>query len=240
MYSSKVKGSFISKIGLGGAMYETEPYERCIEVTHAAVLKYGITLLDGHAEYGQSERHLQILKNLFPFISISTKVRIYRTIEEIYSFYSHSRNLFDPIDFYFISNVDTENDYLKMCKLLPNFLQGKGKVYTFLGMTSHHPQFIEQAIKDNLCFDAFMFPYNIERTDCAQLLPLIKSKNKATFIMKPFGAGEFFIKHTPKEMLDFYKDKWAFIDCLLMGVKSAKELEHNMDVLQDHGLCIVP
>uniref|UniRef100_A0A6M3JMS9 Putative aldo-keto reductase family protein n=1 Tax=viral metagenome TaxID=1070528 RepID=A0A6M3JMS9_9ZZZZ len=230
MIYTDINGLQISKIGLGGAMYESLSLSEGINISGHAFSKYGINYFDGHQNYGFSETGLRTMKEIGANTVVSTKSRAYHSLRDIHTHAVKSSNW---ADIYFMSNIDTVDCYEQLISIHPTIsrLRAEGK-FKAIGMTCHHKSPIIKALNDKLDVDVFLFPFNLIRKECAEVFSRIRDAGKKAFVMKVLSAGENLNDIPLKNWFDFicqWKDE---IDSLLLGVKSIQELDEDMELLQ--------
>lgn len=226
-------GLKVSKIGFGGSPIGTVPMQQA-QATLKGAVKLGINLFDTHSDYDQSEIWMAWLRTQ-ETVQVSTKTRAYFTEARMKQDYDRSMRQFGRIEIYMFSNVDTMECYQRMRDMLPYFLELKNKrSIKALGITGHHPSYLERALADGLPLDVFLFPYNTMRTDCGVLFEPLRKAGKGIMLMKPFNAGEdgAWDKFTVDDFIAFYAYKEHLFDCLLMGMKTVEEVETDLALVE--------
>lgn len=184
----------INPLGFGGI-----PIQRISPKEAAELLKYsikkGINFIDTARGYTDSEEKIgQILPQYRNQVIIATKAMSKDYTGMVKEIELSLNNLkVDSIDLYQCHNVrsiEALDQILGENGAYQALLEAKEQgTIKHLGITSHKPSILIEAIKRDK-FDTVQVPFNIiEREAMEELLPLCKEKNIGVIVMKPVAGG---------------------------------------------------
>jgi len=220
----------VSEVGFGGIPIQTVSKRQAVAVVRRA-LDLGISFLDTARAYTTSEERIgEAVKGQRSKCVIATKT-VARTAQEVEKDLHTSLSLLgtSSVDLYQLHNANSDEalkDAMKRGGALDAFkkAQREGKI-DFIGITSHRPSVLIQAINSGE-FDTVMVPLNyVERTPLQELVPLANRLHIGTIIMKPLGGGAF---TNAVEALRFVLKQP--ISTVVPGVCSIEEVEQNASV----------
>ena len=226
----------ITRWGLGGITLSTmmggTTEEEIEKVIHAA-LDYGINFIDTSRMYFDSETNLgKVLKTRRKECILASK-SISRGKDEIFADIEESliQLQTDKIEIYQVHALRPHEVSLLMQKGggLEGFKKAKQEgLIDFIGLTSHHAEVLIDLAKTDE-FDTVMFPFNvIEREAEKELIPLVKSHDIGSIVMKPLGGG---VIRNIKKSFKFFNS--YPVDLVLNGVASLSELQENLKSAED-------
>lgn len=220
----------VSEVGFGGIPIQTVSHKEAVAVVKTS-LDLGINFLDTARAYTTSEERIgEAIKGQRSKCVIATKT-VARTAEQVEKDLRTSLSLLgtSSVDLYQLHNVSSDEALKKVMErggALDTFKAARreGKV-DFIGITSHRPSVLVQAINSGE-FDTVMVPLNyVERTPLQELIPLANRQDIGTIIMKPLGGGSF---TNAVEALKFVL--MQPISTVVPGVCSTQEVEQNAAV----------
>ncbi|TRO52526.1 hypothetical protein E2P63_03450, partial [Candidatus Bathyarchaeota archaeon] len=182
-----------SIIGFGGTWISELSTDLAVKVIHRA-FELGINYFDTAKLDGDSEEKIgTALKAVRDECIIATKTASRTKNESLKDFKSSLLRLkTDRLDVIQLHGIDDEktlnkaigsNGSLRMCKRA----RSEGLV-NYIGITSHKPRVLVEAIKTNE-FDTILVPLNfVTRQALEKLIPLAKEFNIGVAIMKPLSA----------------------------------------------------
>ncbi len=223
-------GLNVSEIGFGGIPIQTLSHSAAVEVVRRA-LDLGIDYIDTARTYTTSEERIgEAIKGQRSKCMIATKTTA-RTAEGVQKDIEKSLSLLgtSSVELYQLHNVSDDemlNQVMKPGGPLDVVKKAKseGKIQ-HIGITSHRPSVLVQAVKTGE-FETVMVPLNyVERTPLRELIPLANQLHVGTIIMKPIGGGAF---TNATEALKFVlREK---ISTVIPGMCSMQEVEENAAV----------
>jgi len=206
--------------------------EAMYEVIHAA-LDYGINFIDTSRMYMDSETNIGTVMKTRRSECILASKSLSRGRDEVLSDIEESLTELqtDKIDLLQIHALKSHEIPIVMGKggALEALKKARDEgLIDFIGVTSHHVDVLIEMIQTDE-FDTVMFPFNvIEREPEKELIPLAKSRDIGTIVMKPLGGAA--IKNIDKAFRFFN----AFpIDNILNGVANVNELRQNLKSAED-------
>ena len=215
-------GGIPLSMGMGGKDEET-----INQVIHAA-LDFGINFIDTSRVYMDSEKNIgEVMKTRKKECILASKSHS-RVYDDVMSDLEESLKELqtDKIEIYQLHELEPQEVSTVMGKggTLEAFKKAKDQgMIDFIGLTSHHVNVIVDLMKTGE-FDTVMFPFNvIEREPEKELLPLAKSEDIGTIVMKPLAGGVFRNIENCFRFLNGYP-----IDIILNGVASLDELKENL------------
>ena len=215
-------GGIPLSMGMGGKDEET-----INQVIHAA-LDFGINFIDTSRVYMDSEKNIgEVMKTRKKECILASKSHS-RVYDDVLSDLEESLKELqtDKIEIYQLHELEPQEVSTVMGKggTLEAFKKAKDQgMIDFIGLTSHHVNVIVDLMKTGE-FDTVMFPFNvIEREPEKELLPLAKSEDIGTIVMKPLAGGVFRNIENCFRFLNGYP-----IDIILNGVASLDELKENL------------
>jgi len=220
----------VSEIGFGGIPIQTISHSQAVAVIRRA-LDLGINFLDTARVYTTSEERIgEAVRGQRGKCVIATKT-VARTAQQAEKDLdeSLSRLGISSVNLYQLHNVNSDEALKEVAKqggALDAFkkAQREGRI-DFIGITSHRPSVLVQAIESGE-FDTIMVPLNyVERTPLQELIPLANRRNVGTIIMKPLGGGAF---TNAAEALRFVLKQP--VSTVVLGVCSIEEVEQNAAV----------
>jgi hypothetical protein len=221
----------VTRWGLGGIPLSTlmggNTEEEIEKVIHAA-LDYGINIIDTSRMYFDSEENIgRVMKTRRAECVLASK-SINRGRDEVLADIEESLSQLqtDKIELYQVHALRPDEVPVMMGKA--GGLEGLKKakeagMIDFIGLTSHHIDVLIDLIKTDE-FDTVMFPLNvIEREAEKELIPLAKSNDIGTIVMKPLAGGA--VRNISKSFnfLNAYP-----VDLILNGVCNLTELYENL------------
>jgi len=220
----------VSEIGFGGIPIQTISHGQAVAVVRRA-LDLGINFLDTARVYTTSEERIgEAIRGQRGKCVIATKT-VARTVQQAEKDLeaSLSRLGTSSVDLYQLHNVNSDEALKEVAKqggALDAFkkAQREGRI-DFIGITSHRPSVLVQAIESGE-FDTVMVPLNyVERTPLQELIPLANRQDVGTIVMKPLGGGAF---TNAAEALRFVLKQP--VSTVVPGVCSTEEVEQNAAV----------
>lgn len=217
----------VSEVGFGGIPIQTLSHSEAVSVVRRA-LDVGIDFLDTARAYTTSEERIgEAIKGRRSQCMIATKT-VARTAEGVEKDLQKSLSLLGTsgVELYQFHNVGNEEmlkEVMKPSGALDAVKKARREGKTkFIGITSHRPSVLVQAIETGE-FDTIMVPLNyVERTPLQELIPLANRTNTGTIIMKPLGGGAF---TNAEEALKYVLNQP--ISTVIPGVCSIQEVEQN-------------
>ena len=223
-------GIQVSEVGFGGIPIQMLSHSEAVAVVRRAI-DLGIDFLDTARAYTTSEERIgEAIKGRRSRCTIATKT-VARTSDGVEKDLQRSLSLLgtSSVELYQLHNVSSDEALKEVMKpggTLDAFkkAQREGKI-RFIGITSHRPSVLVQAIRTGE-FDTIMVPLNyVERTPLQELIPLASKLNVGMIIMKPLGGGAF---TNGEEALRFVLNQP--ISTVIPGVCSIEEVEQNAAV----------
>jgi len=220
----------VSEIGFGGIPIQTISHSQAVAVVRRA-LDLGINFLDTARVYTTSEERIgEAIRGQRGKCVIATKT-VARTAQQAERDLDESLSRLgtSSVDLYQLHNVNSDEALKEVAKpggALDAFkkAQREGRI-DFIGITSHRPSVLVQAIESGE-FDTIMVPLNfVERTPLQELIPIANRRNVGTIIMKPLGGGAF---TNAAEALRFVLKQP--VSTVVPGVCSIEEVEQNAAV----------
>ncbi len=220
-------GLEVSEVSFGAIPIQRLSEEEAVKVVRAAY-EAGINFFDTARGYTTSERRVGLaLKDVRNKVYIATKGMV-TTRQEAERDFSTSLNEFqmDYVDLYQIHNVRNKERLEKV--LAPGgaleYLKEqreKGKI-RFIGVTSHNPELLIEAIKTGE-FDTVMVPFNFIERQAEKLIKFAEEKNIGIIIMKPFAGGAIPDKNNLKFILQYP------VSAVIPGMESEKQIKENTE-----------
>jgi len=225
----------VTRWGLGGITLTVamggKDEETINQVIHAA-LDYGINFIDTSRIYMDSETNIgEVMKTRRNQCILASKSRSRGYDEALADLEESLKELkTDKIEIYQLHELEPDELPKVMGKggALEAFKKAKDQgMIDFIGLTSHHVNIIIELMKTEE-FDTVMFPFNIiEREPEKELIPLAKSKDIGTIVMKPLAGGVLRNIEKCFKFLNSYP-----IDIILNGVASLDELNENLKYVE--------
>jgi hypothetical protein len=221
----------VTRWGLGGIplseVMAGKDEETINQVIHAS-LDQGINLIDTSRVYMDSETNIgEVIKTRRKECIIASKTHN-RGYDEVMADLEESLTQLqtDKIEIYQVHELEPDEVPKVMEKggTLDAFKKAKEQgMIDFIGLTSHHVNVMVDLIKTGE-FDTVMFPFNvIEREPEKELIPLAKSMDIGTIVMKPLAGGV--IRNIEK----CFKFQNGYpVDNILNGVATLDELNQNL------------
>lgn len=221
----------MTKWGLGGIPLSTlmgGNTEEVIEQVIHAALDYGINFIDTSRVYLDSETNIgKVMKERRKECILASKSfnrerdKVLADLEE-----SLKQLQTDKIEIYQVHALKPHEVAPLMRKGggLEAFKKAKeGGMIDFIGLTSHHLDVLVELVKTEE-FDTVMFPFNvIEREPEKELIPLAKSHDIGSMVMKPLAGG---LIRNVKKSFEFFNG--YPVDLILNGVSNLAELGGNL------------
>ena len=229
-------GLEVTKWALGGIPLSTvmggNSEEAISQVIHAA-LDYGINFIDTSRMYMDSETLIgSVMKARRKECFLASK-SISRSDGDVREDLEESLKQLqtDHIEIYQIHALKPEEVSTVMGKggALEALKKARDEgLIDYIGLTSHHVDVMLDLVKTGE-FDTVMFPFNvIEREPEKGLIPLARSMDVGTLVMKPLGGGAI---RNIKEAFRFFN---GFpVDVILNGVSNLDELKENLKCVED-------
>ncbi len=224
-------GLKVKVMGFGGIPIQRVSEEEAIQVVRRCY-ELGVNYYDTARAYTVSEERIgKALEDVREEVFLATKSGR-RTADEVLGELEMSlRDLrTDYIDIYQLHNISSSEAW-ETVKGPDGALEAlyaardDGRI-RHLGVTSHNPDLLTEIVREDV-FETIMIPYNYLTLRPEEgLLPLCKSMNVGTVIMKPFGGGAFSNANTA---LKFVLVK-EFVDVAIPGVAHVSEVEENFEV----------
>jgi len=221
----------VSALGFGGI-----PIQRVSKSQATAVVKraldLGINFIDTARAYTTSEEIIgEAIKGQRGKCILATKTAA-RTVDQARKDLETSLSLLgvSSIDLYQLHNINSDEGLSRVLEKgglleMLKAAQREGKI-DYIGITSHRPSVLVQAVKSGE-FDTVMVPLNyIERTPLQELIPLANKLDIGTIAMKPLGGGAF---ANAVEALKFALANP--VSTVIAGVSSVDEVEENAAAL---------
>ena len=221
----------VTRWGLGGIPLATgmggKDEETIQQVLHAA-LDYGINFIDTSRVYLDSETNIGAVMKTRRAECILASKSHRRGYDEVLEDIEESLKELqtDRIEIYQVHELAPQEVPQVMGRggALDAFKKAKDQgMIDFIGLTSHHPAVMVELLKTGE-FDTVMFPFNvIEREPEQELIPLARSLDIGTIVMKPLAGGV--IRNVEKcfKFLNGYP-----VDLILNGVSNLDELNENV------------
>ena len=221
----------VTRWGLGGIPLATgmggKDEETIEQVLHAA-LDYGINFIDTSRVYLDSETNIgAVMKTRRKECILASKSHR-RGYDEVLEDIEESLKELqtDRIEIYQVHELEPHEVPQVMGKggALDAFKKAKDQgMIDFIGLTSHHPAVMVELLKTGE-FDTVMFPFNvIEREPEQELIPLARSQDIGTIVMKPLAGGVIRSVEKCFKFLNGYP-----VDLILNGVSNLAELNENL------------
>lgn len=221
----------MTKWGLGGIPLSTlmgGNTEEVIEQVIHAALDYGINFIDTSRVYLDSETNIgKVMKERRKECILASKSfnrerdKVLADLEE-----SLKQLQTDKIEIYQVHALKPHEVAPLMRKGggLEAFKKAKeGGMIDFIGLTSHHLDVLVELVKTEE-FDTVMFPFNvIEREPEKELIPLAKSHDIGSMVMKPLAGG---LIRNIRKSFEFFNG--YPVDLILNGVSNLAELGGNL------------
>lgn len=221
----------MTKWGLGGIPLSTlmgGNTEEVIEQVIHAALDYGINFIDTSRVYLDSETNIgKVMKERRKECILASKSfnrerdKVLADLEE-----SLKQLQTDKIEIYQVHALKPHEVAPLMRKGggLEAFKKAKeGGMIDFIGLTSHHLDVLVELVKTEE-FDTVMFPFNvIERGPEKELIPLAKSHDIGSMVMKPLAGG---LIRNIRKSFEFFNG--YPVDLILNGVSNLAELGGNL------------
>jgi hypothetical protein len=218
-------------MALGGIQLSTVmggTTEDAIEQVINAALDYGINYIDTSRVYMDSETNIgQVLSKRNHQLIIASK-SYKRTYDDVMADIEESLNQLqiEKIDVHQVHALYPHEVHGLMGKGggMEAFRKAKDQgMIGFIGLTSHHASVIVDLMRTGE-FDTVMFPFNvIEREPEKELIPLAKSLDIGTIVMKPLGGGAIRNVKNCFKFLNNYP-----VDVILNGVSNLPEFYENV------------
>ncbi len=222
----------VKTLGFGGIPIQRVSEEEAIQVVKRCY-DLGINYYDTARGYTNSEERIgKALEDVRENVILATK--------------SHRRNSEGIVEELETSLKNLRTNYIDVYQQLHNIsakatweeikspggaleaiydAKDQGKI-RHLGITSHDPAVLADIVREDI-FETIMIPYNyLTSKPEEELLPLCKTKNVGTIIMKPFGGGAFSNANTA---LKFVLSK-ENVDITIPGMMTIEEVEENYNV----------
>jgi len=221
----------VTRWGLGGIPLATgmggKDEETIHQVLHAA-LDYGINFIDTSRVYLDSETNIGAVMKTRRTECILASKSHRRGYDEVLEDIEESLKELqtDRIEIYQVHELEPHEVPQVMGKggALDAFKKAKDQgMIDFIGLTSHHPAVMVELLKTGE-FDTVMFPFNvIEREPEQELIPLARSQDIGTIVMKPLAGGVIRSVEKCFKFLNGYP-----VDLILNGVANLAELNENL------------
>jgi len=220
-----------SRLGLGG-MYVIDHYHRSRADAHRMIhraIDLGINLIDTAASYFDSEEVLgEALVGRRDEVILATKsyMRSDKTFRrELEASFRRMRT--DWIDIYQLHHVQYPHELERitapggLLELLQR-QQRRGRI-RFIGITSHHPGVLVDALRTG-AFDTVQFPYSVIEAETFQpVMDAARELDIGTLGMKPLSGGRL----TAVEACLRYCAAGG-IDCTLAGCSTVEQVERDV------------
>ncbi len=189
-------GLMVSRISFGGLPIQSVDRESAVAVVRYAFEK-GINFFDTARVYTTSEVDLgRALAGLGEKVIVATK-SYQRNLEQLKkdfatSFENLKRDYIDLFQFHIVNYEKELKEIIKKGGPLDYLKQEqqKGRL-RHIGITSHRPALMLEALKTGH-FETVQIPFNyIERESLDQLIPLARSLDIGIIVMKPVAGGVF-------------------------------------------------
>lgn len=221
----------VKTLGFGGIPIQRVSEEEAVQVVRRCY-DLGINYFDTARGYTNSEERIgKALEDVRENVVLATKSHRRESegiLEELETSLKNLRT--DYIDVYQLHNVSSKAAWEEIKSpggALEALYEAKeqGKI-RHLGITSHDPAVLADIVREDV-FETILIPYNyLTPKPEEELLPLCKSKNVGTIIMKPFGGGAFSNANTA---LKFVLSK-ENVDLTIPGMMRVEEVEENYKV----------
>jgi hypothetical protein len=221
----------VTRWALGGIPLSTmmggKDEETINQVINAA-LDYGINFIDTSRVYMDSETNIgEVMKTRRKECIIASKTHN-RGYDEVLADLEESLKQLqtDKIEIFQVHELNPDEVPMVMGKggALEAFKKARDQgMIDFIGLTSHHVDILIDLMKTGE-FDTVMFPLNvIEREPEKELIPLARSEDIGTIVMKPMAGGVIRKIEKCFKFLNGYP-----VDIILNGVANLDELKENL------------
>jgi predicted aldo/keto reductase-like oxidoreductase len=221
----------VSALGFGGIPIQTLRRRQAVAVVRRA-LDLGINFIDTARAYTTSEERIgEAIDGQRGKCVLATKTGA-RSSDQAKKDLETSLSLLkvSSVDLYQLHSINSDEALsqvmgkggsLQMLKAA----RREGKI-DYIGITSHRPSVLVQAVKSGE-FDTVMVPLNyVERTPVRELIPLANKLDIGTIAMKPLGGGAFV---NAAEALKFVLS--MSVSTVIPGVSSIDEVEQNVALM---------
>ncbi|HEX3030646.1 MAG TPA: aldo/keto reductase [Bacillota bacterium] len=225
-------GLQVSRLGLGGIPVQRQTQAEANELIKAA-LEAGINFIDSARGYGASEQLLgQALadyRSSFILASKSMQRSKAGILKDINISLTNLQT--DYLDIYQIHNVRSQAEWDAVTDpegALAGLEEARrAGLIRHIGFTSHSAEFLAKALESE-AYASVMFPYNIVEKQGQQLFARAHDQKVGTLAMKPLAGG--FIQDTSLGLRYLAGDQ--NLDCLLVGMGTAEEVQANVQALK--------
>ena len=221
----------VSALGFGGIPIQTISRNEAVAVVRRA-LDFGINFIDTARAYTTSEERIgEAIKGQRGKCVLATKT-VARSDDQAKKDLETSLSLLkvSSVDLYQLHNINSEEALSQVMGKGGSLVtlkaaQREGKT-DYIGITSHRPDVLIQAMKSGE-FDTVMVPLNyVERTPLRELIPLANKLDIGTIAMKPLGGGAF---DNATQALRFVLT--MPVSTVIPGVSSMSEVEQNVALM---------
>lgn len=225
-------GLKVSRLGLGGIPVQRQTQEEANSLV-AAALDSGINFIDSARGYRQSEQLLgqALIGKRSSFILASKSMQRSKKgiLKDIQISLTNLQT--DYLDFYQIHNVHSQPEWDTITSpegALEGLVEAKKQgLIRHIGFTSHSAEFLDKALQAGT-YASMMFPYNVVEKQGKHLFADAHTRKVGTLAMKPLAGG--FIQDSVLGLRYLVGDK--NLDCLLVGMGTAEEVEANVKALE--------
>ncbi len=218
-------GLKISEIGFGGIPLQKVPLEESKQIIETAQ-ESGINFFDSARAYTDSEQKIGLGLDEKSIASsrsnVRTKEGMLREIET--SLRNFGR---EKVELYSLHNVGTMEEYNR-ATTLEGALEGlrearkEGRL-EHIGITSHSPDILLKALKDNF-FEAIMLPFNAREVN-SEVVDFANEQGVGVLVMKPLGGGAIQNAGLALRFILDYK-----VSSVLVGMESREQVRQNCRV----------
>lgn len=218
-------GLTISEIGFGGIPIQKAGFEESRKIIEAAQ-ECGINFFDSARAYTDSEQKTGLGLDERSIVSSRSNVR---TKEGMLKEIETSLKNFgrEKIELYSLHNVGTPEDYFSRISK-DGALEGlkeakKDGLIGHIGITSHNPDILLKALKDNF-FGAIMLPFNAREVN-TEAIDFANEQGVGVLVMKPLGGGA--IQNAELALRSILEQK---VSSVLVGMESAEQVAQNCSI----------
>jgi len=221
----------VSALGFGGIPIQTISRKQAVAIVRRA-LDLGINFIDTARAYTTSEERIgEAIIGQRGKCVLATKT-VARSGDQAKKDLETSLSSLkvSSVDLYQLHNINSEENLSQVMGKGGSLetlkaAQRDGKI-DYIGITSHRPSVLIQAVKSGK-FDTVMVPLNyVERTPMLELIPLANKLKVGTIAMKPLGGGAF---DNAVQALKFVLT--MPVSTVIPGVSSMNEVEENVALM---------
>lgn len=225
-------GLVINPIGFGGIPIQRISTPEAAELVEYAI-QQGINFIDTARAYTDSEAKIgEVLPKYRPQVVIATKAMSRDKAGMAAEIETSLTNLkVDCIDLYQLHNVRTMEILEQVLREDGAYAalkeaQAQGKIRC-IGITSHKPSVLIEAVKRNL-FDTVQVAFNIIETEAVrELIPLCQEKNVGVIVMKPVAGGAL-KDHVPASLKYILSHP---VSAVIPGMDAKEQVNENLQAI---------